>query len=401
MKIAFVIPWYQEQIPGGAEAELRGYVHKLISAGIDTEILTTRVKEFTADWNVNYYPEGCSEEYGIKIHRFNVKKRNTEKFGDVNAKLMSNERVSKVEEEIFLKEMINSPDLYRYIRDKHDEYDLFIFIPYMFGTTYYGMLECLDKAVMIPCFHDEAYIYIDIYKKAFEHAAGFIYNAEAEKRLANKVFDLSGAEQMVLGVGVDTDHSYDAQRFRDKFGIKDPFILYAGRKDVGKNIYLLINYFREYRKRHKESQLKLVLIGGGQVDVPEDIKDEIIDLGFVDRQDKYDACAASLALCQPSVHESFSIVIMESWLCERPVLVHEECEVTSDFTKNSNAGLYFRTYPEFEGCIDYYLEHEEIAMKMGQNGREYVLANFAWDIVTDKMIQFFERIIRKGRKSDE
>jgi len=397
MKIAFVIPWYQEQIPGGAEAELRGYVHKLIEAGIDVEILTTRVKEFTADWNVNYYPEGCRQESGITIHRFNVRKRDTEKFGAVNAKLMSDEKISEAEEEIFMREMVNSPDLCKYIKDKHDEYDLFVFIPYMFGTTYYGMLECLDKAVMIPCFHDESYVYMDIYKNAFEYAAGFIYNAEAEKRLANKIFNLSGSEQMVLGVGIDTEYSYDADGFRNKYDIHDPFILYAGRKDVGKNIYLLIKYFREYKKRHHESQLKLVLIGGGEVDLPQDIKKEVIDLGFVDKQDKYDACAASIALCQPSVHESFSIVIMESWLSERPVLVHEKCEVTTDFVKNSNGGLYFKNYYDFEGCINYFIDNPEIATKMGQNGRKYVLNNFAWKIVVNRMIKFFEVIINKGK----
>ena len=47
----------------------------------------------------------------------------------------------------------------------------------------------------------------------------------------------------------------------------------------------------------------------------------LIDLGFVPIQDKYDAYAAAELLCQPSKHESFSYVIMESWLCERPVLV--------------------------------------------------------------------------------
>ena len=55
------------------------------------------------------------------------------------------------------------------------------------------------------------------------------------------------------------------------------------------------------------------------------------DLGFVDIQDKYDITAAATLLCQPSKNESFSIVIMESSLCGRPVLVHEACEVTKHF----------------------------------------------------------------------
>jgi alcohol dehydrogenase (cytochrome c) len=36
---------------------------------------------------------------------------------------------------------------------------------------------------------------------------------------------------------------------------------------------------------------------------------------------KYDAYAGANLLCQPSLHESFSIVLMEAWLAETPVLV--------------------------------------------------------------------------------
>ena len=77
-----------------------------------------------------------------------------------------------------------------------------------------------------------------------------------------------------------------------------------------------------FTRRNPDKNLKLVLIGGGDINIPEDIKDKVVDLGFLDIQDKYDACAGSVCLCQPSKNESFSIVIMESWLCERPVLVN-------------------------------------------------------------------------------
>ena len=59
-KIAFVIPWYGEGIPGGAEMELREVTAHLQQAGMEVEILTTCVKEFTADWNENYYAAGTA-----------------------------------------------------------------------------------------------------------------------------------------------------------------------------------------------------------------------------------------------------------------------------------------------------------------------------------------------------
>ena len=57
-KIGFVIPWYSEKIPGGAEMALRGITTHLNEMGVSLEILTTCVKEFSSDWNKNYFKEG-------------------------------------------------------------------------------------------------------------------------------------------------------------------------------------------------------------------------------------------------------------------------------------------------------------------------------------------------------
>lgn len=54
-RIAFVAPWYGDNIPGGAEAALRGITDHLFAAGMDIEILTTTVEKFTADWNKDFY----------------------------------------------------------------------------------------------------------------------------------------------------------------------------------------------------------------------------------------------------------------------------------------------------------------------------------------------------------
>ena len=61
--------------------------------------------------------------------------------------------------------------------------------------------------------------------------------------------------------------------------IVTPFILYAGRKDAGKKVDLLLEYFAEYKKRN-ENDVKLVLIGGGEIAIPKSVKHEVYDLAF-------------------------------------------------------------------------------------------------------------------------
>ena len=391
-KIGFVIPWYGEDIPGGAEMELREVATHLQRAGMDVEILTTCVREFSADWNENYYSAGTAVVEDIAVRRFPVRRRDTAAFDRVNRRLMEGQHLSLQEEKTFVEEMVNSPQLYEYLKDVSDDYALYVFIPYMFGTTYYGMQACPEKSVLIPCFHDEAYLYLRLFRQAYIQARGIIYNAMPEMELANKVYDFTTTEQICMGIGMDTNICADADAFRKAYRIQKPFLLYAGRKDAGKNVHTLLRYFAEYKQRHGDSDLQLVLIGGGSIEIPASVRDDVYDLGFVSRQDKYDAMAAAELLCQPSHNESFSLVIMESWLCGRPVLVHSQCAVTRDFARRANGGLYFRNYFEFEGCVQYILTHPEQARTMGQNGGTFVRENFDWDVIVEKYRAFFAKL---------
>ena len=128
-RIGFVTPWYGERIGGGAEAELRGLVHHLKDAGTELEVLTTCVESFQSDWNTDFHEPGLYEEAGIPVRRFRVRKRNTERFDALNLRLMKGEHLTVKAEEEFFREMVNSPDLYGYIRDH--------------GVTRYLTIRCM------------------------------------------------------------------------------------------------------------------------------------------------------------------------------------------------------------------------------------------------------------------
>ena len=388
-RIAFVAPWYGDDITGGAETELRELAQHLHAAGVPLEVLTTCVRSFRDDWNENHHRPGVTTESGVQVRRFPVRRRDVRAFDGVNAKLIRGEAVSPREEETFCREMVNSPQLVDYIRQNQGEYAAFVFIPYMFGTTYYGCQACPEKAVLIPCLHDESYAHMQVFREAFSRVRGMVFNAEPERLLAKRLYGVEGEDFVTFGIGMDTDWSFDAERFRRKHGIDGPFVLYAGRKEAGKRVDVLLRYFAEYRKKHDDG-LKLVMIGGGQIDIPD--RDNIVDLGFVDKQDKYDAYAAASVFCNPSEMESFSLVIMESWLAGCPVLVNGKCAVTRDFVHQSNGGLYYESYAEFEKCLEYLLAHRDVAGQMARNGGQYVRGHFAWDVIVRRYREYFDRI---------
>jgi glycosyltransferase involved in cell wall biosynthesis len=373
VKVAFVIPWYGESIPGGAESLCRGTIKALLKAGVAAEILTTCVKQFHSDWNQNFHPEGASVEHGVPVRRFPVRQRDTATFDRVNYKLMHNQPLTSGDEEAFMAEMINSPDLYRFIADHRNEY-VFLFIPYMFGTTYWGSRVCPERSVLIPCLHDEAYARMQIVRRMCESVRGLIFNSDHERQLAGRLYSLSPERAFVAGAPVDCEWQADPLRFRAKYGLSN-FFLYAGRTEKGKGSDLLIEYFCRYWDETGRAE-KLVFIGGGELEIPSNYTSRIIRLGFVPEQDKYDAYAAAIALCVPSRMESFSIVTMESWLAGRPTIVNAECGVTTDFCIQSNAGLYFAQYQEFREILRLLSDDQNLCAALGVNGRRYVLENF-------------------------
>ena len=389
-KIGFVAPWYGKNIPGGAEMELRGLIYHLKAAGVELEVLTTCARDFMWNWNQNYYRQKTYKEDGIVVRRFRVTRGNHDIFNEINQKLINNIQVTEQEEELFVKNIINSEELCSYISKHREEYSIFVFIPYMFGTTYNGIRTCPEKAVVIPCLHDESYAYMKCYRECLSKSNGIIFNAKPESDLANRLMNLSRSNQAVLGLGVDISLAGKPERFRKKFSIQEPFLLYAGRKDRTKNVHTLLQYFELYKKRNKNN-LQLVMIGPAGLPIPEGIREDVHDLGFVDVQDKYDAYFAATLLCQPSKNESFSIVVMESWLAGRPVLVHGECSVTQNFAREANGGFYFMNYAEFEMQVDYLLKHPETADHIGQQGRSYVMNNFSWDVIVERYMAFFRK----------
>lgn len=391
MKLAFITPWYGPGIPGGSEAEARRTIEKLHQSGVAVEVLTTTIKDFYADWGRNAHKPGTYQIDGITVHRFSVQKRNKQAFDAVNWRLMQGLPITKEEEQIYINEMIRTPDLYDYIA-QHTSDRLFIFIPYMFATTYHGAKICPERSLMIPCLHDESYARLGIYQEVVPKVKGLVLHVDAELALTQRLFGpANGQMRMVLGEGVDTDFEPDADRFRQKYNIKKPFMLYAGRREQGKNTPLLIDYWQRY-KLESMQDVVLVLIGSGSVKISPSAQSHILDLGFVSPQDKYDAYAAASVFCMPSVNESFSIVIMESWLAGTPVLVNGQCAVTREHCHRNNGGLYFSGYEEFAATVDYMMENPDIAEKMGQNGRQYVLDNYQWPTIVEKYRQMIALI---------
>ena len=390
MRISFVAPFYGPVAAGGAEAECRQTAHRLARVGVQVDVLTTCLLDLQHDWNINVHAAGVSMDGPVRVHRFRVEPSDLSPFGELNRRLLAREILTPLEEEMFAALHITSFDLLRYLANHAAAYHRILFIPYLFGTTLYGLPLCGDRAVLIPCLHDEGYARMSLVRRVFEVARHIVFHTRAEQSLARRLFGAAAEKGVVLGEGVDADFPSDPSAFRTKYRIVEPFILYAGRKDSTKNTDRLVAYFSQYARAHA-NHLKLVFIGPGHVAIPSDVAHRIVDLGYVPESDKRNAYAAALALCQPSLNESFSLVMMEAWACGTPCLVSEACEVTREHVKACGGGLYFRDYADFEGILDYFLAHASETKAMGDAGKQYVRQNFSWPHITERYLELLQR----------
>jgi len=376
LKIAFVAPFFGAEAAGGAEFAARSIACHLADSEIEVDILTTSLQDLPHGITQKTHAAGISQDGNLTVRRFSVESADMDAFGDLNHFIIDGGKLTADEELQFMSRHVTSIDLIRYIAEHEAEYDWFCFIPYLFGTSCFGAQIVPHKSILIPCLHDEGYAQLQLIKDLIRSARKVVFNAEAEQRFAKKTYNIDDDKGIYVGLGVETDIDFNAERFRKKFKIEDPFVLYVGRRDITKNVHTLISNFENFKELHP-GPLKLVLIGPAPLPVTDPSAD-IIDLGFVSEQDKRDAYAAAEVFSQPSLNESFSYVIMESWLCGTPCLVHEKCEVTRDHVVNSGGGLYFNSGQEFNQTLELMLHDTELNCRMAEAGRNYVLDNFAW-----------------------
>ena len=138
----------------------------------------------------------------------------------------------------------------------------------------------------------------------------------------------------------------------------------------------MFDYFSRW-KNETGSPHKLVLLGTEVMPIP--FHDDIIHLGFVAEQDKWEAMSACDWLIMPSRHESLSMALLETWSVGRPALVNGTCDVLTSHCRQSNGGLWYNNYAEWSAALS--IIDEDTKRVLGRHGQAYVRRHYSWDRV--------------------
>ena len=384
MKIAIVVQRYGEEVNGGAELHARWLAEHLLALA-DVDVITSCAVDYNT-WQ-DHYPAGESELNGVRIHRFAVDAPRAPGLEAQTLAIRFQEHTLLAEQQWVKDQGPYSSSMLRYIQESYARYDLFIFFTYLYAPTFFGLPLVADKAILVPTAHEEWYLELPAYRSLFHLPQLIVYNTEPEMDHVHRVTGNEEVPGVVVGVGINTPGDVSAMRFREKFGLDGEFLIYVGRIDAAKNVPELLAYFTRFQQEYGQ-ELKLVLLGKAQFQLPKHA--DIIPLGFVSEQDKFDALQAAMALVVPSKYESLSMVALEAWKTGIPVLVNGRCTVLKHQCRRSNGGLYYHTYDEFALALQTMLDNPALRRVMGRQGARFANSRYDWPIIVAKYQAIFE-----------
>ncbi|HUP87702.1 MAG TPA: glycosyltransferase [Acidimicrobiales bacterium] len=383
-RLAFVTPRYGEGVVGGSESVLREAAQGLVERGWEVDILTTCAIDHHT-W-ANAHPPGEFVIDGVRVRRFPTVHDGDKLMRDtIEGRIQLGLPVTPDEQRLWLNGTFRVPELFHHLLVHSASYRAIVLSPYLFWTTVSCALVAPEKTIVMPCLHDEYYAYLEIVRPLLEDVAQLWFLSEPERDLGRR---LVGGGKMaphaVTGAGLHVFDAGDAAKGRELAGTSRPFVYYGGRREGGKGWFELLGAFTRAVVEYGVD-LDLVTTGVGPVEPAVIVADRVHDLGLLSYDDLPHVFAAAAAYVQPSCNESFSRTIMESWLAGTGVIANAGSAVVAWHCERSGAGITYDDPDELVQAMVLVGERPEALRALAPSGREYVLREYTWSVVLDRM----------------
>jgi len=392
LRIAFVVQRYGLEVNGGSEAYCRFLAERMAKTH-HVDVLTTRAIDYVT-WK-DEYPEGAVDINGVTVRRFGVDyPRNTLEFDKASQRVFGGPH--KAEDEIRWMKLQGpySSRLIEYLAEKRAAYDVFIFVTYLYCTTYFGLPLVSDRALLIPTAHDEPPIYLGIFDELISKARFLLYLTPEERSFLQRRFPQYDLKGEVVGLGVDPLPELEPdplwEQILGRIG-NCPFILYVGRIDESKGCKTLLEYFERYVAESARQNLKLVMVGRPVMPVPD--HPQLVAPGFLPESTKLHAINNCRLMVLPSPYESLCIAALEAWMLRKPVLANGNCAVLRGQCIRSNGGLWYTDYEEFREGMNCLLDDDSLAVTLGRQGEMFVRSHYTWQEVERKMNRILSSVV--------
>ncbi|MBM9591636.1 glycosyltransferase [Leptospira sp. 201903075] len=386
-KILIITARFLEHASGGAEKLAYDYA-SILSESNDVTVCTSSAKDYVS-WK-NEFPKGETKENSIRILRFPVTQtRKMSKMNQILSRcLEKRDSVSDKDQWEFLKEQgPYCPDLINYVTKEQNSYDIAILIGYLYYPVVASIPKLKIPFVIVPTFHDEPPFRLPMYRKTYSNQYVYSFNAPEEMSVYEAYTKQKTSSYFLIGTYIN-----DSFVNTELSNQNSNQLITIGRIEPAKGYPELFDYFQNWKLFSNRKDITIKSLGSvSSMEVPTDPL--ITFTGYVSEEEKISEIQKSFLLLNPSAFESFSISIMEAWIQKKAVLVNAKSSVMRGHCLRSQGGLYYSDSLSFQRTLDFLLENRDIATRLGQNGREYVLANFSKEVIRKKLNQMVSMLL--------
>lgn len=199
----------------------------------------------------------------------------------------------------------------------------------------------------------------------------------------------------VTGMGPIIGNNPQPRRFRQRYRVEGPIVLFLGQKYRYKNFDALLLAAPQVWQAFPETCFVFV---GPRTPYSrrrfQAYKDRrIIELGNISLEEKTEALADCDLLCVPSSQESFGGVYLEAWMFNKPV-IGGPAPAVADVIEDGGDGFLTQPKPdELADRIITLLRDAGLRDKMGTRGKQKVLAHYTWGKLVTQTEAAYERVI--------
>ena len=219
--------------------------------------------------------------------------------------------------------------------------------------------------------------------------------SQSAKEDAVRLFDIPEEKIVVIYAGIDCAYrklsKVNIASLKSKYGISDPFIMFAGGIDFKKNIEGLIVAYAKCGKSIT-NRYQLVIVGRAEPEIlgqylriakDHGVEGRVVCTGYIPKEDLIRMYNITELFTFPSFYEGFGLPVIEAMACGARVLTSNTSSL-KEIAQGHATLVAPGSVRSIAKGIREILDHPLVSMKRAENSVEYA-KSFQWKSVAQKV----------------
>lgn len=266
---------------------------------------------------------------------------------------------------------------------------------------------------LIPLIFPEQCLFDPAYKADYEKSLEFLKQmdlllaiSQSAKDDAVRLLGIPEEKIIVVYAGIDKDfeklESVEAGRIKEKYGISDAFLMFAGGIDFKKNIEdVIIAYSKLPKGLIKRNQL--VITGKASDDLIEKflniardngVDGRVICTGYIPKDDLIALYNITELLVFPSLYEGFGLPVIEAMACGARVVTSNVSSL-KEIAEGHALLVNPKSVKSIVKGMETILNHPIEAMDLADDSIEYA-KSYTWEKVAQKTAEGLKQLVPKS-----